>query len=140
MTTICYRDGVLAADRLLSVGTIRDSYLRKVHKRRRDGALIGGAGTSSQLQTAFNWFLAGEEDPRPFLGPCELIIVRPTGLVEYHNRHGSHPMAGNFFAIGSGSDVAYGALEMGASARKAVEIAARRDAGTSPEMNWVRLR
>lgn len=140
MTTIVYRDGVLAGDRLLSVGTVRDSYLRKVHKRRRDGALVGGAGTSSQLQTAFNWFLSGEEGPRPSLGPCELIIVRPDGVVEYHDRHGSHRMDGWFFAIGSGAEVAYGAMEMGATARQAVEIAARRDANTSPEMNWVKLR
>lgn len=139
MTTICYRDGVLAGDRLLSIGTVRDSHMKKVYRRRRDGALIGGAGTSSQLQTAFDWFLAGEDGPRPFLGPCELIVVRPEGTVEYHDRHGSHVMHGQFFAIGSGAEIAYGAMEMGATARKAVEIAARRDANTSPEMNWVKL-
>jgi hypothetical protein len=70
---------------------------------------------------------------------ADVIIVRPNGQLEYHDRYGWHKINGEFFAMGSGSELAYGALEMGASARKAVSIASKRDTNTGSKVSWVKL-
>lgn len=143
MTTVVYRNGVMAADRRVTSGHTRDSRMRKVAKR-YDGALIGFCGVASICQRYANWFLTGEKGAAPSLGTNSdddghVLIVRPNGKVEFHDRFGWHPISGPYFAIGSGSDIAFGALEMGASARKAVAIAARRDTNTGDGVTWVKL-
>jgi hypothetical protein len=57
MTTIAYRDGVLAADTLLTSSAMRNGYARKI--RERDGMLAGASGTLAQMQTFLDWFDAG---------------------------------------------------------------------------------
>lgn len=142
MTTVVYRDGVMAGDQRVTAGSTRDSSTRKVY-RRKDGCVLGGCGAASIVQRFVSWFLAGEKGPAPSLGDkdddAQILVVRSPDVVEFYDRFGWHPISGKFFAIGSGSDVAFGALEMGASARKAVAIAARRDVNTGDGVAWVKL-
>jgi len=148
MTTVVYRDGVLAADRQVTMGVTHVGKMRKVY-RRPDGALIGGRGDTSLLVKFFDWFMAGEQGYRPRLksayadgddAETQLIIVRPNGSVELHDSLGYTPIQkGKFFAIGSGAEVAYGALEMGATAVQAVRAAAKHDIHTGGGVHQVTL-
>lgn len=142
MTTIVYRDGILAADRACSQGSRFEGSVRKVW-RRRDGHLIGGCGRYSIICRYVEWFLGGERGRAPSLGEqdndADMLIVRPSGLVLFHDSCGAMTVKAPFYAMGSGVDFAYGAMEMGATARQAVRIASRRDNNSGGGVNWVSL-
>lgn len=142
MTTIAYRDGVMAGDRRATDGDLAWAEMRKVF-RRRDGCLIGGCGNTTILQRYVDWFLDGERGFKPGLGvkdeDAEFLVVRQSGRVEFHDRNGVHGLQGRFFAIGSGSSAALGAMYMGATARQAVKAASRFDVNTGEGMHVVQL-
>lgn len=135
MTTVAYRNGALAADRQYGNDGVVEGETTKIFRRESDGALIGCCGTSSICKRFQRWFLDGEQGEAPSLKGDDLhsaggFIIRPDGRIELHDYFGCVPVSGAFFAIGSGKDFALGAMEAGASAAEAVEIAARRDAHT----------
>lgn len=143
MTTLVYRDGILAADRACSAGSRYEAQVRKVW-RRSDGALVGGCGRYSLIARWVEWFLAGERGRAPSLGDADdadadMLTIRPSGLVTFHERFGHMHIKAPFYAMGSGADFAYGALEMGANARQAVRVASRRDNNSGGGINWVSL-
>jgi len=143
MTTIAYRDGILAGDRQATAGELSSYRFRKVHKR-KDGALIGGCGVNSLLHRYTTWFLNGEQGFKPHMGSnpdddIDVLIVRPDGTVEFHDRFGGYKIEGKFFAIGSGAEYALGAMQFGASARQAISCAAKHDRNTGGGCNFVAL-
>lgn len=142
MTTIVYRDGVMAGDRRVSSGSVVEHETTKVH-RRSDGTLIGIAGTSTDGWAFVLWMLSGEpEGQRPSMdkdSQFEALVARPDGRVEWHNKAGLMPAEGPHFAIGSGRQFALGALDMGASVERALEIAVRRDCFTGPDFDVVQI-
>lgn len=128
MTTIAYRDGVMAADSLstsdgIAMGTVAKAI------RREDGAMCGAAGSTSLIRALLAWFENGEGGDKPDLkdNGAQALIIRPTGSTEWHDEFGFHVISAPFFAIGSGRDVALGAMAAGASAEEAVEHAIRFD-------------
>lgn len=140
MTTVVYFDGVLAADRLCAAGSRREGMIRKVAKRKSDGALIGGCGSVSIVSEYMAWFLAGERGKAPTLGEddkhdAEMIVVRPGRKVFLYDRTGKYQLKAKCIAMGSGCEYAYGALEMGADAVEAVKVAIRRDAYSGGGVN-----
>ena len=142
MTTIAYRDGVMAGDRKVTEGDFAWAEMRKVF-RRRDGCLIGGCGNTTILQRYVDWFVDGERGFKPSLGvkdeDAEFLVVRANGKVEFHDRNGVHQLQGKFFAVGSGCTAALGAMAMGATARQAVRVASRYDVNTGCGMHVVEL-
>jgi len=144
MTTVAYRQGVMVGDRRVTEDSLVAFEMRKVFKRRSDGALIGGVGNTTILQRYAEWFLDGERGFKPGLGATKddetcFIVARPNGRVEYHDRNGIQPILGKFFAIGSGASAALGALEMGATARQAVRVASKYDVNTGNGFHAVEL-
>jgi len=143
MTTIAYKDGVLAADRAIS-GSGHVGTTRKVWKRKSDGALVGGCGEVATLQRWAEWFLAGERGTAPNLGTdddsaSQMLVVRPNGKVEDHGRYGKAMYEAPYHAIGSGSDYALGAMAFGATARQAVAAAMKHDHCTGSGVQYVKL-
>ncbi len=143
MTTVAYRAGIMAADKAVTgsghVGTIR-----KVWRRKSDGALVGGCGTVSLLQRWAAWFVDGERGNPPSLGTDDdsdthMLVARPSGEVELWSRHGKASYDAEYFAVGSGADFAMGAMAHGASARQAVAAAAKHDHNTGHGTHFVRL-
>lgn len=134
MTTIAYKDGVMASDAALNSG---DTCVGGVSKsaRRDDGALCGGSGDTSRIRAILTWFLAGEDAKnKPDFGTdndVQALIVRPDGAIEWHDNIGFTSVVAPFFAIGSGRDFALAAMYCGASAERAVECAAVFDKHTS---------
>lgn len=130
MTIVAYRDGVMAADRTTKSCGVEFHETCKVGVR-ADGLLVGCAGMSSLAEAVRRWFLAGELGDRPSFGKVEAdsvhtLVVRPNGAIEVHDMDGMTPVVGDrgFVAVGSGFEIALGAMAMGASAIKAVEICA----------------
>lgn len=143
MTTVAYKGGIIAADRAISsnghVGTTK-----KIWKRKSDGALVGCCGLVALFQRWSEWFLAGERGPPPSLGTCDdsdttALVVRPSGLVEVWCRFGPAKYDAKYHAIGSGGDLAMGAMAVGASARVAVAAAAKHDHATGHGITFLKL-
>jgi len=132
MTTVTYRSGVIASDSLVS----NEEYLMKTFSRKIfkvDGVLIGVCGGSYSGLVFVDWFRG------LLLDDCmwdldvgddfEALVVHPDGEILTYNRYLIPDEHGKpkFFAVGSGSKCAYIALEMGASAERAVKLACKYD-------------
>lgn len=128
MTIIAFKDGVLAADSAFVQEDMMFGTAEKIW-RRQDGTLVGGHGDAGYCEQFREWVMSGEEGEPP-AGPetedgysCGLI-VRPDCSLEIHTPRGVLPFNGPYYAMGSGSALAIGAMAFGATAQEAVQIAA----------------
>lgn len=129
MTTIVYRDGVLAADsRAYSGDKTPIGTKTKIH-RREDGAIYGistnDVGGDKLLR---KWVEEGCNHPSgDDLKPdCfSMLLVDAMGQVFFANDNLSlsGPLEAEYFAIGTGREYALAAFYMGATAVQAIEVA-----------------
>lgn len=139
MTTIAYRDGVLAADRLITSGTLRCGEMRKIATNEA-GWLCGCAGPITASAIVLAWIEAGAEGEPPEAKEADAIIVSPDGAVHFWTGYGPLTRAhGDFFAVGSGERIAVGAMAAGASAIDAVRIAIAHDTATGGPVDYLTL-
>ena len=135
MTTIVYRDNVMAADGRASVADwAMPWHCPKIRRLVRAGTatkseialLVGLAGDPYDFD-AFCAYLLGD-GPRPKWDDttAALVVEIKTGRVWKYALAGRLQIFG-WAAIGSGTPVALGALHAGATALEAVAIAARVD-------------
>jgi len=142
MTTIAYKDGVLAADTLCVNGHIRSGFATKIVRGPR-GELAGSAG-SAGFNRAFNaWVTAGMEGEPPKAAETDDIrdygfVVLPNGEIEQHEPEGVNRLRADIFAVGSGRNVAQGAMKAGATAEEAVRIAIDLDCYSGGEVTVLR--
>lgn len=141
MTTICYRDGVLAADSLVTLGStkVHGSY-QKI--RRIGDYLIGTAGSVAACQAFVEWLKEGDDTHAPPKGEYGALIVGPRGVVR-EIENGSvlpRPRGAKFFALGSGGPFALAAMYAGASATEAVKIAAKIDTNTGLPVKTLKIK
>lgn len=139
MTTIAYRDGVMAADSQTTMQGGRRANVLKVFKI--NGFLVGVAGSACMamnLLDDFTVYAKGKIPPRIMeLKPASnnewafMLVVTPKGHA-YKYENGGRPwrLYGKYHSIGCGSDYAMAAMEMGADAIKAVMVAAKFDINT----------
>lgn len=135
MTTIVWDGTALAADRLVtsSCGAMALTKIR----RTSDGRLIGGAGDTVFVSRWLDWLAAPaaarggmpafQSDKDDYVAGIEILA---DGAVRLHERHGWFAIESRVTTIGSGAAFARGAMAAGATARRAVEIAAEFDGGT----------
>jgi ATP-dependent protease HslVU (ClpYQ) peptidase subunit len=147
MSTIAYRAGELAADMGAVQNGNMDAIMRKIAKR---GSLLAGAsGAAPQAQAFLDWFergCAGAEPPDltnrgdSQHAHAECFIIMPDNLVLLWTKYGWERLRQRhgFMAFGSGGDIAFGAMLMGATAQQAVRAAAQLDVNTSLEMTVLR--
>ena len=146
MTTIVYRDGVLAADRLVTKHDITVGQVRKIREvRNPDGDLLGWiacygwpSDTTATAKWLSKWPDLDEAPKRNQDGDTGGFFLLKSG--EFWILSGSEPFQteAEFHAMGSGCEIALGALAMGASAEKAVEVASVYDQGTGGGVDSVR--
>lgn len=132
MTTIAYRDGVLAADgRVTMNGLIVTDECRKI-TRLSDGSLFALCGDDVLEPRIIKWLEDCEEGPPPQGKDFTAILVEVDGSLHVFNGVGDFNLQPypDFAAFGSGLELAYGAMEVGATAEEAVVAAARRDSRT----------
>lgn len=140
MTTIAYRDGVIAADTQVSAGGARVGRVQKVHNIR--GVLVGASGTLSVCQRFTDWVRGGCKGDAPALKDedgdgSEAFMVVGDHIVSF-GKHGPDVICADKYASGSGWHFALGAMEAGASAEDAVRIAMRLDSGSGGEVTVLR--
>jgi hypothetical protein len=149
MTCIAWRAGWMACDSCWTYGDTQVASLIKI-KRLTSGALLGQAGDNDCR--AIETLLDRIKDPAKFPSKVELAATKDdfmglwvlqrggvyvvsigrvdeTGWPVDGEEVGIWPAAsmGGYAAVGSGSDLALAAMDAGASARHAVEIACRRN-------------
>ena len=129
MTTIAYRDGVIAGDSATSGDGNVIGHCTKVHRIR--GRLVGLCGPIEDGEAFRLWLKAGAKPkakPEPLDEDFLALLVEPDGrVVEYGRRLVPVGYEAPFYAIGSGGALALGAMAAGAGAEEAVRIACRFD-------------
>jgi ATP-dependent protease HslVU (ClpYQ) peptidase subunit len=122
MTCVAYRDGVLAADSLSIVEDVK--MVDDIKVARRKGHLFGICGMAMPpLEEAIKWYFNKDKKP---LGSYKfsLLVITPEGKVyDIDQKDRVVEVDLPFYAIGSGTAYAFGAMEMGATAIQAVEAA-----------------
>lgn len=129
MSVIVWDGTTLAADSQTTNGNIARAST-KIWKR--GDTLMAGVGALGAMQAMLNWIEGGmKPDQFPTIKPDDqltFIIIPKTGKpVKFEDLPYPIPIEDGWYADGSGRDFAYGALSMGADARRAVEIACRYD-------------
>ncbi len=129
MTTIAYRNGTIAADSGMCVGDMRLGQIRKIGYH-ATGGVCGGAGFAGYVAAFIKWFEGGERGKPPVATTdneqlSRAIIIRPGKLdvIETYEPEGPFEISVDYYALGSGREVALGAFFVGAEARDAVRAA-----------------
>lgn len=139
MTTIAYRDGIIAADSWATYGeegsarrhTCKKLFRKTVTQGKKSfDVIIATAGESSPGMVFVDWYGTGKPVPDLFLhigGDFTCLVLTPQGLFEYDVYCRGEQVMDDFYAVGSGAKVALGAMAAGKSAIEAVRIATRYD-------------
>jgi ATP-dependent protease HslVU (ClpYQ) peptidase subunit len=143
VTTICYRDGILAADSLITMGDTKvHGHMRKIS--RVHGFMIGLSGGAADCSEFLMWCKAGGDntDHPPPKGTYSALVVDEKGKVlEIENgKYLPKFSKAKFHAIGSGGPYALAAMYAGASATEAVKIAAKIDTATGLPVKTLKLK
>lgn len=154
MTVIAYRNGIMSCDSCWTHGDFQVTSLIKI-KRLASGALLGQAGDNDcrAIESLLDKVKKAEQLPSKIeisatKDEFEGLLVLPGGGIfvvsstavdetgwpvadSYDNREemGIWPVAGmgGYAAVGSGAEAALAAMDADADARRAVEIACRRN-------------
>lgn len=145
MTTIVYRDGVLAADSMSLAGNIiQPGSVIKIVRGPR-GELGGACGSTAFCENWKLWVSGSLNEMPEHEGPVGDeggdmgIVVHPDGRLELFEHNGSYFVDGPYFADGAGAAVAMGAMYMGATAEQAIRAAIKHDAFTGGEPTLLSL-
>lgn len=130
MTTIAYRDGVMAADSGSWMGDASFPWARKL-VRGSDGTLYGVCGDAAQANGFIEWVEGGCSGERPAAektdqnGSSYLVLVAAprSGRVKVLTARGIEAYEAPYFAIGAGNVGALCAMHAGASAEDAIRAA-----------------
>ena len=140
MTTLVYRDGVLASDSMCQANGYRQpGVLTKLWRVK--GRLVAGVGKSTYIERFHRWVEAGMRGQAPEMGDDAIGIVIDTDgrAREFGDCGEVSTHIAPFYAWGSGMGPALGALYMGATAERAVEVAILVDPGTGGATQSLRL-
>lgn len=136
MTIIAFKDGVMAADTMLSAHNAQNRAQKIV--RLPNGGVAGGCGHWTRAYSGLKYLteggdLEGRPNPRVNDGPpnidgASLMVVKPDGsiwLVE--DEFPAFPLRDKVAAIGCGADAAMMAMGLGLSAVEAVAKVTKQD-------------
>lgn len=129
MTTLAYRNGILAADGKATRGDMIVELDAKKLRRLRDGSVTGVTGTPASAEPFIEWLNSGAQDGRPTLGGNTCVVhLRNDGTIRVYEDGGwTDEDPSSFLAWGSGWQIATTAMACGKSALEAVKLAAHMD-------------
>jgi 20S proteasome alpha/beta subunit len=137
MTTIAYRDGILAGDtRVTTEDLVSPEKIRKVFKL-RNGCLFAHSGDAEEGELLKRSIIKG--GPMPKIKDSDAICVMPNGDILFTEGLTWTKIVAPFVALGSGKQFAYGAMQYGASAADAVRVACKLDKHSGLPIQTVRL-
>lgn len=153
MTTIVYRDGVLAADSCYTEdsesGGSRVFQCQKLHKCQLSGfppayVYVGLAGAGGPGLRFLRWVKDGmNRNAPPSFDPGDdfvALVVMDGDAYVFDRYMEPERVVEPYHAIGSGAKCAFVALDMGANAKEAVERAAVRDPYTRGPVQVLKCR
>lgn len=138
MTTIvCNREGMAADKRISGAAIFKSQKIFRVN-----GSLIGFAGNVEQALRFIEWRRSPEQRPQFSDGPSfEALELTPDGaLIWWGAEMVGVEVQDEYYAIGSGAQIALGAMAMGATLKEAIQIAARWDTATGKEVQTMNLK
>lgn len=140
MTTLVYhvKSRTFAADTKIT-GTCQGKVSKVV--RNSKGDICGGAGEAGAIQPML-WVFEHDGEFCKVKGNCAFLVVRKeSGAVYEFSKESPQGITwiSPYYVMGSGKEYAVGALTMGASAKKAVEIASMYDDSTGSEVEVFKL-
>lgn len=124
MTTVAYRDGIMASDSSCWEGSTNAHSVKKIWKIKQ--CLVGCSGSLSDINAFVHWVKDGADDADfPKMKHMSAIVVFHTGKVCAYEAGSFHPIhvIGKYCATGSGATVALGAMYQGATAVEAIRAA-----------------
>lgn len=126
MTTIVVTSKLMASDTQYTYdGVIQ--YGPKIF-RLNDGSLAGIAGDSAQGYSLVRWLNEEVPNPPDKVVDTTVVLLRPGGDIwEFTGHLTAFPITAKYHAAGSGMGPALGALDAGATPRRALEVAIQRD-------------
>lgn len=129
MTTIAYKDGIVACDSFYTSGGIVTDHNAKKRKDVNGVMFFMSGAVSDEIILIDTYF--GDQLPSGPLS-CHALVVDKDNLYEVgiHEHEGfwKSPLDwNNHYALGSGGNFALSAMDMGADARKAVKMGIYRD-------------
>lgn len=139
MTTMAFRNGILASDRYVTGGGTLLAVKTKIAKV--GNVLVGATGAGAVCHAFILWAMGGCKGNPPetrhvfgdnvYEGTGILILPgKPPRALTLIEAGWQDTEADPYVAFGSGADNAMGAMSMGASAAQAVEAAAKHDLAT----------
>lgn len=155
MTTIAFRNGVLAADSQTTTHTEEGGsrlfrcvkLYPKVVKHADapdEHVIIGTAGESFSSLLFVDWYGTSDKEipERLLTGEADFtcIVLTQAGLFEYDKWCRGEKILEPFYAVGSGAKAAMAAMHAGASAKRSVEIACLIDPYSRPPVVTMRLK
>ena len=137
MTTIATDGKSMAGDSLTTAGTHAVRHAPKVH-RLKDGRIVGACGLTAECLKIVRWLDDGGDKP-DISDETEALVLGLDGTV-CHIDHKFEMLEYDVPAgIGSGSDLAIGAILAGASPEAAVGIACVRDRHSGGDITVLHL-
>lgn len=147
MTCVATDGKTMAADSRTTQGDLITCERTPKLFRAPDGSVVGCAGARPACQLVHEWFAAGgdlanvptlheiADDPG---SPFEALVLRPDGTVQRLDWDWCFTTDDVPAAIGSGAQVAIGAMLKGANPEQAVRLAARRVATVGGPVHTLR--
>jgi len=142
VTTIAYRDGIIAADTGATFGGTQLARVTKIANNPA-GNVTGGSGDARWCGEFLDWFASGENGSPPVQIDKDMTSVAMVARMRSHEirmfestngKTGSFVIRAPYYAIGSGRGEALGAMWAGKSAAEAVAAAIALDEGTFGEI------
>jgi ATP-dependent HslUV protease subunit HslV len=136
MTTIACDGKSMAADGASSAYEVIHCTKRKKLSRLSDGSIIGTSGGHVDREAFREWLENGGKAPK--VVDFSALRLMPDGRILYYGDTLEGCEVDTPAAVGSGSQFAIGAMEAGLSAKRAVEIASKRDPWTGGQITMMR--
>lgn len=135
MTTIAYKDNIIAYDSRTTQGPVitDDETEKRIEK---EDHIFFGTGYATDVERLIDLFLENAEYNKDLSYEAAIFVITPelelwqASVEPDEGFWKSKKRLDNVWAMGSGGDFALTAMDMGASAKEAVEMAAKRDTGT----------
>lgn len=129
----------MAADSLVTSDRVVSGTVRKL-SRLKDGGIVGCAGRVDVAGEFAAWLNGVAEKPKEVDDDFYALVLTADGEVFlYDERLSPTHVEADFYAIGSGHEVAKGAMAAGATPEEAVEIACKLNLYTGPPVLVERL-
>lgn len=144
MTTVAYRDGVLASDGRVTIKDVVDSDNDRKIFRLSDGSVFGMAGEyigglkllALMKQQAKK---PAPKLPSPTLKGTKALFITPENTLWYFEVDFWEKLKHPYYAIGSGGKFALAAMDAGADAKAAVRIGMKRDVYSGGKLRWLEV-